>query len=174
MTGGISYKLIFSSQSIFRKHFFLISGICLVVLFLSYFPAYCQEDIIGYVKKRNIELAEKEETLKREEERLNALRKDLDERINKYESLLNEIENAINKIEVIRDERIKHLIKTYEAMPADRAALQLSELDEQVAIKILHGMKNKKAAAIMASMDSAKAISIAKGMANPVKKIPAR
>lgn len=157
-----------------RKHIFFISTACLMILFLSCFPAYCQEDIIGYVKKKNIELSEKEETIKREEERLNALRKDLDKRINNYESLLKEIENAINKIEAIKNERIDHLIKTYESMPADKAALQLSELDEQIAIRILLGMKNKKAAAIMAAMDPAKAIPIARGMANPVKKFPTK
>jgi flagellar motility protein MotE (MotC chaperone) len=174
MTGGISCKLIFSSQSIIRKHIFLISGICLAVLFLSYFPAYCQEDIIGYVKKKNIELAEKAEALKREEERLNALRKDMDERIDKYTKVLNEIEEVLKKLEAVKNERMEYLSKTYESMPADEAALRLSEIDEPTAIKIILGMKNKKAAAVIAAMDPKKAASITKSMSNIVKKIPAR
>ncbi len=157
-----------------RKNIFFISVICLMVLFLSCFPAYCQEDIIGYIKKKNIELAEKEEAMKIEEERLNALRKDVDERINKYESLLKEIEHAINKIEAIKNERIAHLIKIYEAMPAEEAALRLSALDESTAKKVILGMKNKKAAAVLAAMDPKKAASMTESMANPVKKIPAR
>jgi flagellar motility protein MotE (MotC chaperone) len=156
---GYFYKLIF---------LFLISSLL--------FPTciYAQEDLIIALKKKNSELLEKEAALKKEEERLLTLKKELSEMMDKYSKLLSDLENTIKKIEAIKNERLEHLIKTYESMPPDKAAQQLASMDEQTAVNILSGMKNKKAALIMANMELKKATSLTEALYNPVKKIPTR
>jgi flagellar motility protein MotE (MotC chaperone) len=153
-------------------------GYLLTFLFLTslLIPAYtyAQEDLIVTLKKKNAELLEKEESLKKEEERLLALKKDISEMMDKYSKLLSDLENAIKKIETIKNERLEHLIKTYESMSPDKAAQQLASMDEQTAVNILSGMKSKKAALILANMDIKKATILSEALYNPVKKFPAR
>jgi flagellar motility protein MotE (MotC chaperone) len=145
------------------------------LVFVSYpLLIYAQEDLVQLLKKKNAEIIEKEETLKKEEERLLTLKKDIAEMINKYSKILNDLENAIKKVEAIKRERLEHLIKTYEAMPPEKAAQHISAMDEQTAVNILSGMKNKKAALILSNMDSKKATILTEAIYNPVKKFPAQ
>jgi len=136
--------------------------------------AYAQEEMIALIEKKQKEIKEKEEALKKEEERLNAIRRDLDERIGRYTLLLNQIEEALKKIEQIRDERLDHVVKAYEAMSPEDAAARLSALDESMAVKIMLRMKGKKAGAVIGLMEPKKAASITEKMAKVVKNFPAR
>lgn len=149
----------------------------ILIFFITLFNPvliYAGDDLIKLLKKKNAELLEREAALKKEEERLLALKKDISERMDKYSKLLSDLENAIKKIEAIKNERLEHLIKTYESMSPDKAAQQLASMDEQTAVNILSGMKSKKAALILANMDIKKATILSEAIYNPVKKFPAR
>lgn len=115
--------------------------------------SFAGDDVIKSVLKKNSELKEKEQRLNKEEERLSALKRDVDERIEKYSGILARIEAALKKAEQIRDEKLEHIIKSYEAMPPDEAAQRLAALDRATAIKIIAKMKSKKVSAILASME---------------------
>jgi flagellar motility protein MotE (MotC chaperone) len=124
--------------------------------------------------KKHSELAEKEEALKKEEDRLKALKKELDEKIDKYTKLLVRMEEALKSMETVRGSTMDNLIKAYEAMPNEEAAARLSVLDEQAAIKILVRMKTKKAGAIMAAMEPRKAAVFTEGIMGITKKFPTK
>lgn len=156
----------------FRFNFLFFIFLALIFVFFNPFLIDAQDDLIGLLKKKNAELIEKEKSLKKEEERILALKRDVSEMINKYSKILNDLENAIKRVENMKRERLEYLIKTYEAMPPERAAQHLSTMDEQTAVNILSGMKNKKAALILSNMDSKKAISLTEAIYKPVKKIP--
>lgn len=158
----------------FGFNFLFVVFLCLLFIFFSPFLIDAQDDLIHLLKKKNAELIEKEGALKKEEERLLALKKDISEMIDKYSKILNDLENAIKKVETIRRERLEHLIKTYEAMPPEKAAQHISTMDEQTAVNILSGMKNKKAALILSNMDSKRATTLTEAIYNPVKKFPAQ
>ena len=149
--------------------------LCLFITF-SLLPcsASAQEDMSEFIEKKNIELMQKEEALKKEEVRLKTLGKDIDNRIAEYRKLLDEVEEALGKIEVNRKKNMKHLVKTYEAMPPEEAAAKLSVLDEKTAAGILKGMSSRKAGAAMAAMDTEKAASLTMQMTSPVKNFPVR
>lgn len=156
----------------FRFNFLFFIFLTLIFIFFNPFFIDAQDDLINLLKKKNAELIEKEKSLKKEEERILALKRDISEMINKYSKILNDLENAIKRVENMKRERLEHLIKTYEAMPPEKAAQHMSTMDEQTAVNILSGMKNKKAALILSNMDSKKAISLTEAIYNPVKKIP--
>jgi flagellar motility protein MotE (MotC chaperone) len=120
------------------------------------------------------QLAEKEEALKKEEERIKILRKELDEKIDRYTKLLARMEEVLKSMDTAKGEQYEHLVKTYEAMPNEEAAARLSALDEQTAVKIIVRMKSKKAGAVMAAMAPNKVAVLTEGMISITKKFPTR
>lgn len=161
-----------------RKQYLTISTIFLFLVFVLSFAicpgAHAQDDMLKLVEKKQTELKDKESFLKQEEKRLEALKKDVDERIEKYTKILTQIENLLKKIEQVKEQNFEHIVKTYETMPPDEAAQRLSSLDEELLVKIILNMKPKKAAAIMALMDTKKAASITQSIGSIEKKFPTR
>lgn len=137
-------------------------------------PSAADEDVLKFVEKKKLELQEREESLKKEEERLKVLKKDVDERIEKYTKLLGQLEEALKTIDTTKNERLEHVVKVYEAMPAEDAAARLSAMDEPTALRILSKMKSKKAGAVMAAMEPRTAASLSSRMSMTVKKIPTK
>ncbi|MBF0343147.1 MAG: hypothetical protein HQL06_02855 [Nitrospirae bacterium] len=128
-------------------------------------------------KVSQVELNRRELDLKRKEERLQALKADIDKRIERYEKLLSQVEEALNKVKDSDAERIKKLVKTYEAMPSEEASVQLSALEEDLAVTILIRMNNKKAGAALAQIEPQKAAVLSKKMSktlNTVNNFPGK
>lgn len=126
------------------------------------------------LERKQRELKEKEESLKQKEERLSTLSKDLDEKIDRYQKLLTQLEELLKKIELSKEERYGRIVKTYEAMPPEEAALRLGALDEQTAALILWRMKDKKAAAVLACVEPQKAASLTETIIRIEKKFPTK
>lgn len=156
----------------------LYTFLSILLLIISFcllpFSIHAQDDMVLFIEKKQKELKEKEESLIKEEERLKVIRKDIDERIEKYSKILAQIEDLLKKVEEVQDEKLDRLVKAYESMPPEEAADKLSALSEPMAIKIINKMKPKKAGAVMAYMDSKKVASLMEGMANFDKKFPTR
>ncbi len=151
----------------------------LIILSLIYcfsFPptSYAQDDILKLIEKKQAEIKDKEVLLKQEEKRLQALKKDIDDRIEKYTKILAQLEDVLKKIEQAREQNFEHIVKTYETMPPEEAAQRLSILDEELLVKIILKMKPKKAAAIMALMDTKKAASVTQSISSIEKKFPTK
>jgi flagellar motility protein MotE (MotC chaperone) len=162
MKGGACNRGISGSRkslgrgSIIRDLLFVFS-ILITMECLMFSPASAEDDIVKFVQKKQIELKEKEESLKKEESRLSVVKKDLDERIAKYENLLTQLDEKLKRLEQKRKEELEHVIKIYEAMPPEEAASRLSAADEDMAVQIMRSMKSKKAGPIMALMEPRKA-----------------
>ncbi|HTG01905.1 MAG TPA: hypothetical protein VK654_15090 [Nitrospirota bacterium] len=128
--------------------------------------ALALDDMTKFIESKRIELKEKEEQLKREEERLNALRKDVDEKIAAYNKLLAKVEATLKQVDTAKGEKLENVVKAYEIMGAEDAAVRLSTLDEPTALQILSRMKSKKAGAVIAAMTPRKAAALTRRMAN--------
>jgi len=144
-----------------------------IILFSLIATAVGQDDMVKLVETKGIELKEKEESLKLEEARLNALRKDVDEKIASYTRLLAQIESVLKKVELVQGEKIQNVVKAYEVMTAEDAAARLSALDDATVLQIMTRMKSKKAGAIIAAMSPKKAASLTRSMtALTTKQLP--
>jgi len=142
---------------------FVLCG--LIVLFGSPVARVsAQDDAVKFVEAKRIELKEKEENLKRQEDRLNVLRKDVDEKIAAYAKLLAQVETILKQVETARGEKLDSVVKAYEIMGAEDAATRLSALDEPTALRILSRMKSKKAGAVIAAMTPHKAAALTRRM----------
>ena len=155
-----------------RYLFRLFCTVLSVLFLLLTVTSYAQDDMIAFIEKKQKEIKEKESSLLKEEERLKVLRKDLDERIEKYSNLLNQIETVLKKLEQTQDEKIEHVVKAYEVMPPEEAATRLAVLPELTAVKIIKKMKPKKAGIIMAYMDPQKVASLTESLTKFEKNFP--
>ncbi len=155
----------------------IIIGLVLMFsgVLISYLPpGYGQEDPGKIIEQKRQELNEKERRLKNEEERIRNIEKEVDVKIQKLNQLLSQIEINLNKLAEIRSERIEQLVKTFEAMPPEEAAVRLSTLDKSLAIQIIFKMNSKKAGPVLALMDPKKVAEITETFSRTEKKIPTK
>ncbi len=150
----------------------VIYVLCSVLCLLPSIPSFAQDDMLQYVEKKQKELKQREEQVASEERKLNALKKDVEEKMGKYTKLLIDLDNKLKEVEKIRGERLGYIVKVYESMPPEEAAAKLDAVDDETATQILMRMKSKRAASVMANMDSKKAATITYSMTKIEKNIP--
>jgi flagellar motility protein MotE (MotC chaperone) len=159
---------------------FLKNPLCSIMLFVLCFilfaslpvPAYGQDDMIRFIENKQKELKSREEFIDQEDKKLNALKKDVEIKIEKYTKLLNELDTKLREIEKIKNERLDYIVKVYEAMPPEDAAVKISAMDEQTAVEILRRMKSKKAGAVLTYMEAKRVASITQSITRLEKKFP--
>ena len=150
----------------------------LVWFFLSFasvsvpVPAYGLDDMIKFIENKQKELKAREEFIDQEDKKLNALKKDVEMKIEKYTKLLNELDMKLKEIEKVKNERFDYIVKVYEGMPPEDAAVKINALDEQTAVEILRRMKSKKAGAVMGYMETKKVAAITQSITRLEKKFP--
>jgi flagellar motility protein MotE (MotC chaperone) len=139
-------------------------GFAAILCFLAA-VAPAQDDPVKIIEAKRVELKEKEEALKRDEVRLNALKKEVEARIETYTRLLAQMETVLKRLEQAKGDKIENVVKAYEVMPPEDAAVRISALDNDTALRIMTRMKSKKAGAIMAVMEPGKAAALTRRLA---------
>lgn len=125
-------------------------------------------------RSKNIELSKREEAVRKEEERLNALKVDIDAKIAEYEKILKQLDAVMAKLKEANTQRMANLVKTYESMPAENAAKDLESSDEELAATILSKMKSRKAGPVLAAMGQRKAAALTERMSKLLKNLPVK
>ena len=103
------------------------------------------------------EIKQKQVELRRREESLRALERSLDAKLVEQKKIQTSIKKMLEDANVLKDKKIKHLIEVYSNMKAKQAALVLETLDEEIAVKILSGMRGRKAGEILSFVKPEKA-----------------
>ncbi len=119
--------------------------------------AFSEEPLSRYLLQKKAELNQKELKLKTQEESLKELELVVEKKIKLYNSLLASLKKIIKELKKTESEKFLHVVKTYEKMSPEEAALQFEQLDEDMAVKIISKMKERKAAAVLARMSPKKA-----------------
>ncbi len=109
-------------------------------------------------------LKELERKLKEKEKALKELEKRIDEKIAYEEKLKKKIEDLLKRVDVVKNQKIKHLVNVYSNMEPQQAAKVLEKLDIKLAVKILAGMRGRKAGEILSYMDPNKAALLSKAL----------
>lgn len=118
-------------------------------------------------KLQNLE--QREAFLKKEEQRLLALKLELTERIDALRSLQQQITSATEAFRTEESKRIKDLARVYEAMPPAKAGAMLEALDTPTAAGITMNMKRDKAGTIWGYLSQKKAAEITKEITRALK-----
>ncbi len=126
--------------------------------------------LLEQLQGRLKELEERERGLQQREERVSALQRDLEalaarqakerKRLDGQESSLAEEQQRY----VEQDPALVHLIKIYESMDPEEAALRITEMRQGLALDILAGIKDKKAAGVLAGVEPVKAAKLSEGL----------
>jgi|GEM_PF-933351 len=128
------------------------------------FGVPAQEDPLRLIEEKRLELKERENILKQDEQRLKALKKEVDDKILAYTTLLARVELALKRVEQVKGDKIENVVKAYEVMPPEDAAARIVALDNDTALLIMTRMKSKKAGAVMALIAPGKAALLTKSM----------
>ncbi len=96
----------------------------------------------------------------------------IEERITSLEVDREEIETRIAEWETQDGDRIKKLSKVYAALPPIKAARLLSDLELDLAVSVLSGMKQKNSAQVLAVIAPDRALVMSRRMVRPLTASP--
>ena len=126
--------------------------------------------LVQKLKARLAAVGEREQRLQKKQERLQGLQRDLEKlaarqtqeakRLSEWEGQL----ETLRKRLAAKDSSLAHLIKVYEAMDPEEAALRIEKMKEGLALDILARIKGKKAAGVLASVKPEKAARLSEGL----------
>jgi len=154
-----------------------------LVLWLCGWPAVAQnlvpDDQIKSVEERRIlvsieqeyeKLADREADLDSRELQLKTLQSEVDKKLAAMQELREELVKLLNRKKEEEGRRVGELSKIYEKMEPNKAARLIKELDRQLAIELLIGIKKKTAGQILDNLDAATATALSKAFTDiPVK-----
>ena len=116
-------------------------------------------------------LAEREAELDSREMQLKTLQDEVDKKLAAMQKLRKELVKLLNRKQEEEGRRVSELSGIYEKMEPMKAARLIRDLDKQLAIELLLGVKKKVAGEILNNLDPEFAISLTKAFAEiPVKK----
>lgn len=106
----------------------------------------------------------KEDQEKRAKEEINAISKDLEEKLRRLEEERKRLEE-LKRIEPKREEQrpeVKRLIEIFNKTSPDEAGAIMNNLDPNLAAEVLISLKERQAAAILEAMDPQKAAEVSR------------
>jgi flagellar motility protein MotE (MotC chaperone) len=113
-------------------------------------------------------LAAREREVGERERSIGEIEAQVEERIAELQGLREEMERRIAAFEAQQGDRLPRLAKVYAAMPPERVAPLLQELELELAVSILARMKEKSSAAILAELPRGQAVLLTNRMARPL------
>lgn len=126
--------------------------------------ADAEKGILAVLNRKEKELQAREEDLVRNEERLNIVKADIEQRIAELKREHKEIAALVKKIDEINDQRNKKIVKIYESMNPEEAASRIEKLDEEMAVMILASMSERKAAKVLSFVDVSKSAKLSQSL----------
>jgi flagellar motility protein MotE (MotC chaperone) len=130
----------------------------------AFSPADAEKGILAALNRKEKELQSREEDLARNEERLNIVKADIEQRIAELKREHDEIAALVKKIDEINDQRNKKIVKIYESMNPEEAASRIEKLDEEMAVMILASMSERKAAKVLSFVDVSKSAKLSQSL----------
>jgi flagellar motility protein MotE (MotC chaperone) len=119
-----------------------------------------ERDLLTLLQKRQKDLDAREGTVKAEEERLAALKKEIMEKIDALKLLETQLSTKLDVENTNDMKRLKDLAKVYEASPPQKAAAMLDKLEIKTAAGITINMKRERAGQIWGYLTPQKAVEI--------------
>ena len=121
-----------------------------------------QRDLAAALLAKKVELDNRENALRSEEQRLLTLRKEITEKITLLKSQQEKLTTILDANQAADIKRYKEMAKVYEAAPPAKAGAMLEKLDTKTAAGITMNMKKDKAGAIWGYISAQKAVEITK------------
>ena len=127
------------------------------------------------IEKKNKELEIREKEVTSKEQQLKTLEESIQKNLEKIEQALKESKAEFGRKESLIKENVDSLIKVYSTMKPAEAANLIAAIDEDLALRIISGMKSKIAGQVLSQLDVKVAKAITEklaGKTTPPKKKP--
>ncbi len=105
------------------------------------------------IEKKNKELENREKELATKEKQLKTLEENVQKNLEKIEQALKESKEQFGEKEKIIKKNVDSLIKVYSTMKPAEAANLIAAIDEDLALRIISGMKSKIAGQVLSQLD---------------------
>ncbi len=126
--------------------------------------------ILVSIERQYDKLSEREMLLDSREMELKTLELEVDKKLAAMQELRDELRKLLDRKKLAEGKRVGELSAIYEKMEPAKAAKLIKELDEQLAIELLLGIKKKTAGKILDSLDAKTAINLSRAFTEiPVK-----
>jgi len=124
----------------------------------------CRETMSGLlakVKEENELLKKKAMSLEEKEKKLQVFSNELDEKTDKLAHMRTAVEKMYQEIARQEQESQTKVVKIFEAMEPEDAALRLESMDDEIASQVIMNMNGRKAGQIIGAMSPQKAARLA-------------
>jgi len=118
--------------------------------------------LLAEFKDNREQLNQREQELQKRELELNILQGEVDKKLRQLEALRLKLEEMLAEKEAREQERVNQLSDMYNRMEPARAANVFLNLDTDLVVGILGGMKARSAGAVLENMEGEKAARISK------------
>jgi flagellar motility protein MotE (MotC chaperone) len=119
-----------------------------------------ERDLVSALQKKSTELESRETALKAEEQKLQALKKEITDKIDVLRKIEEQMTAKLEADKTTSNKKFKDLAKVYEAAPPDKAGAMLERMDVQTAAAITMNMKRDKAGIIWGYINPQRAVEI--------------
>ena len=109
------------------------------------------------VSKEMAQIREKKEKLAQKEKNLKSLEKEVNQKLERLKELQANLQKMLDEANVMKNKKIKHLVDVYSNMKPKQAAQVLETLNQDIAVKILAGMRGRTAGEILSYVQADKA-----------------
>ena len=154
-----------------KGHVIQVVAALLLLVATAHAQALVEEQQISSVEERRILVSIEQEYEKLEQRatdldsrelQLKTLEVEVDKKLAAMQELRTELVKLLGRKQEEEGRRISELSKIYEKMNPTKAARLIKELDQQLAIELLIGIKKKTAGQILENLDAATATEISK------------
>lgn len=121
-----------------------------------------ERDLAAVLIAKKNELDNRENTLRAEEKRLLALRKEITDKIALLKSQEEKLTSVLETAKTSETKKYKEMAKVYESTPPAKAGKMMEQLDIKTAAGITMNMKKEKAGAVWGYISPQKAVEITK------------
>ena len=121
-----------------------------------------ERDLYSALEKRKAELDARENTIRTDGQNLQALKKEITDKIDALKVLEKQLDGKLENQNAIDMKKYKDLAKMYEAAAPAKAGAMMEKLDIKTAAGITMSMKKERAGAVLSSMNLQKAVDITK------------
>lgn len=140
---------------------------CLMMVFFLALPvlagaegSVAERRILTELQEQRRTLQERERKLDEREMELKTLQAEVDKKLNELRQRREELAGMLAQKDAAEIQKAQELSKMYERMEPAVAARIIADLDKELAVAILEGMRAKSAGRILGSMDQAVAATL--------------
>jgi flagellar motility protein MotE (MotC chaperone) len=126
------------------------------------------ESILDQVRKREIALVLREQSVAERERAVVELEQRIDQRARELDRIRAEVEDRIHAWASQGGDRVAQLAKVYAEMPEAKAGSLLGRLELDLAVSIIRQMKKKSSAGVLAAMGSDRALLVSERLLKPL------